>query len=151
MNTVTPDSTDQPDRKGMTFLRWTGLFTLAAGAVHAVQLVLIALITRLPIRRFGVIYLLFVWVAYDTGVLIYWSRFWPVRRLSIAFRFAVAMFASLNLYLGLILFGAYHLGLISKASALFEYGPYVVPGAAIPAVMSYLVGRQLTRGNDDRG
>ena len=143
MNAVVPTSARPSDPSTTTFLRWTGLFTITGAAILAVQLALIALATGLSLRRFGVIYLLLVWAAYDTGALFYWARFWPVRRFSVAFRFALAMFGSLTLFLGLIIFGTYDLGLISKASALFEYGPYVIPVALLTGVMSFFAWRHL--------
>lgn len=125
-----------------SFLRWTTTYVVGGAVCQAVFVALIALALKLPIQNLGLPYLLLVWCGYIGGVLIYRARQshgWPR---SPAIRFALAIFLFSNLYMGALVFSAYNINLLSRESALYDYGPYVLPGAALTSIVVYIMARR---------
>jgi hypothetical protein len=48
----------------------------------------------------------------------------------------------LNLYMGVLLFSAVKLGLLSSGDALSRYGPYVLPGSILGSIAVYVAARR---------
>ena len=57
-------------------------------------------------------------------------------------RFGLAIFGLLNLYMGALLVSAVKLAILSSASALNDYGPYILPGSALSSIVVYLMTRR---------
>src|SRR6185312_1847615 len=126
----------------MSFVKWTSIYFAGWAACQAVFLALVALILDVRIRSLGVPYLLLLWCGYVGAVLIYWARQSYERPKSGAIRFAVAIFGYLTLYMGILVFSAYRLHLLSLGAALYDYGPDIVPGAALGSIVVYVMARR---------
>ena len=126
----------------MSFVKWTSIYFAGWAACQAVFLALVALILDVRIRSLGVPYLLLLWCGYVGAVLIYWARQSYERPKFGAIRFAVAIFGYLTLYMGVLVFSAYRLRLLSLEAALYDYGPYILPGAALTSIVVYVMARR---------
>jgi hypothetical protein len=126
----------------MGFARWTLIFTLGWAVCQAAFLVLVALAAGLRFRTLGVPYLLLVWSGYVGGVLIWWAHLSYERPRSGAVRLATAIFFFMDLYMGALVFAAYYVHLLSQQGALFGYGPYILPTAALGFITVYIMTRR---------
>jgi len=125
-----------------SFWRWTVLFLVPYGIGHAILVVLVGLALSLRMQSLLLPYLLLLWCGFVSASLIYWARQSYERPKSGAIRFTVAIFLLLNLYMGILVFSAYWLHLLSQEAALLDYGPYILPGAAFASVAVYFMARQ---------
>src|SRR6185312_13745820 len=129
-----------------TFWRWTFLFLVPYGAGHAILVVLAGLALSLRIQSLLLPYLLLLWCGFVGASLIYWARQSYERPKSGAIRFAVAIFGYLTLYMGVLVFSAYRLHLLSPGAALYDYGPDIVPGATLGSIVVYVMARRRLEG-----
>jgi hypothetical protein len=132
-------------RAQFTFLRWNASFLASYGVVHAI-LVFIAWLA-LGINTGGRIWLLLFLPLLACGfvgsVLIYWSRQSYDRPKSGAIRLGLGILVFLNLYMGILLFSAVKLGVLSSGDALNGYGPYVLPSSILGSIAVYVVARRM--------
>lgn len=124
-----------------TFWRWTSLFLVSYGLGQAILIVLAGVALDLRIQRLLLPFLLLLWCGFIGASLTYWAR-QSYERPKCAIRFAVAIFLFLNLYMGVLVFSAYKVHLLSRDSALYDYGPYVLPGAALTSIVVYIMARR---------
>jgi len=128
-------------QKSFTFWKWTSLFLVSYGIIHAIFIVLAELALGVRIQRLLVPYLLLLWCGFVGASLIYWARQshgWPRAG---AIRFTLAIFFFLNLYMGVLVFSAYSLGLLTPDAALYGYAPYILPGAVLASIAVYFAAR----------
>jgi hypothetical protein len=57
-------------------------------------------------------------------------------------RLALALFFFLNGYMGVLVFSAFNLHLLSREAALYEYGPLILPVAALGSIAVYITARR---------
>ena len=125
-----------------TFWKWTLLFLIPYGLGHAILVVLVGLTLGLRIRSLLLPYVLLLWSGFVGASLIYWARQCYERPRSGAARFTIAIFFLLNLYMGVLVFSAYRVGLLTPEAALDGYGPYILPTAVIASVGVYFTARR---------
>jgi hypothetical protein len=124
-----------------TFWRWTSRFLVSYGIGHAILVVLVGLALSLPIRSLFLPYLLLFWCGFVGASLIYWACQSYERPKRGAARFTLAIFLLLNLYMGVLVFSACWLHLLSQEAALYDYGPYILPVASLASVAVYFMAR----------
>jgi hypothetical protein len=125
-----------------TFWRWTSLFLASYGVGNAILVVLVGLALGLRMRSLLLPYLLLLWCGFVGASLIYWARQSYERPRSGAIRFTLAIFFLLNLYMGVLVFSAYRLGLLTQEEALYGYAPYILPGAVVACIAVYFTARR---------
>jgi hypothetical protein len=125
-----------------SFWRWTFLSLASWGVCQAVLIFLAGLALNLSPRSLLLPYLLLLWCGFVGGTLIYWARQSYPRPRAGAIRFTFAIFVSLNLYMGALLFSAYRLRFLSQETALYDNGPYILPGAALASAAVYITARR---------
>lgn len=125
----------------MSFVGWTSIYVAGWAVAQAVFVAVIALVLNLRIQRLAVPYLLLVWCGYVGAVLLYWARHSYESPKSGAIRFAGAVFGYISLYMGVLVFSAYDLRLLSWPAALYDYGPYILPVAALTSTIAYIMAR----------
>ena len=125
-----------------TFWRWTSLFLLSWGVGQGILVVLEGLILSLRARSLLLPYLLLLGCGFVGAALIYWARRSYDQPRSGAIRFTLATFLLLNLYMGVLVFSAYRLRLLSREAALYDYGRYILPVAALASVGVYAMARR---------
>jgi len=125
-----------------TFWRWVSLFLIPYGVGHAILVLLVGIALGLRVRSLLLPYLLLLWCGFVGGSLIYWARQSYDRPRAGAARFTLAVFVLLNLYMGVLVFGACDVGLLSQQVAISGYAPYILPTAVIASVVGYPVVRR---------
>lgn len=125
----------------LEFWRWTTLFLVSYGIGHAILVGLFGLVLGLRQRSLLLPYLLLLCCGFVSASLIYWARRPYERPKSGAVRFSLAIFLLLDLYLGVFVFSACWLQFISQDTALFDYGLYILPTAALSSIAAYLTVR----------
>ena len=123
--------------------RWTLVFLAVWGGGQVLLVGSVALGLHLRMQTLLFPYLLLLWSGYIAAVLTYWARqVYPCAK-SYARRFAIALFGFLNLYLCVLVFSAYRIGLLPLDAAVHDYGPYILPVAMLASVAAYVTARQL--------
>jgi hypothetical protein len=125
-----------------TFWRWTSLFLASYGVGQGILVALAGLALSLRTRSLLLPYLLLLWCGFVGAPLIYWARQSYDRPKSGAMRFALAIFLFLNVYMGVLLFSAVKLAMLSTSSALSDYAPYILPTSALGSVAVYVMARR---------
>lgn len=125
-----------------TFWRWTSLFLVSYGIGQAVLVGAAALVLQLQTHSLLLPYFLLLWCGFVGASLIYWARQSYDRPPSGAIRFAFAIFLFLNLYLGVLLFSAVKLAVLSPGIALNGYAPYILPVSVLGSLAVYLMARR---------
>lgn len=125
-----------------SFWRWISLFLVSYGIGQAIFVALVGLALRRQAQNLFVSYILLLWCGFIGGCLIYWARQSYGRAKSGAIRFALAIFVLLDLYMGVLVYGAYILRLLTKEAAIDGYAPYILPVAVIASVLVYFMSRQ---------
>lgn len=120
-----------------TFWRWVSLFLLPYGVGHAILVLLVGLALGLRMRSLLLPYLLLLWCGFVGGSLIYWARQSYDRPRAGAARFTLAVFVLLNLYMGVLVFAACYVRLLSRQAAISGYAPYILPTAVIASIVGY--------------
>jgi hypothetical protein len=128
---------------GRSTLQFAGLWAI----LHAIEVALVGVALSVPVRKLLLPYLLLFWCGVFAAVLFYWARE-PVDQPPTAVapaRFAIALFTMLNMYEGALLVGAVAIGVLTKASALREWAPYIVPSSLVIAISMYFTARRRVR------
>lgn len=133
-----------PTRAQFTFLRWNASFLAAYGTAHAILVFLawLALGLNTGGRIWLLLYLPLLACGFVGSVLIYWSRQSYERPKSGAIRLGLGILVFLDLYMGVLLFAAVKLGVLSSGDALNRYGPYVLPGSILGSIAVYVAARR---------
>lgn len=124
------------------FWKWIALFLAPYGIGHAVLVFLVGSTLGFSIRSLLLPYLLLLGCGCVVGATIYWARQSYGEPKSGARRFALAIFFFLDLYLTALTFSALNLHLLSREAAIYDYGPYILPVAALASISVYFTARR---------
>lgn len=123
--------------------RWISIFFGGWAIFEGIFIALVGLTLKCPIRSLWRPYLLLLWCGLVGGPLIYRARHsHHATPKSGALRFALAIFAFLNLYMGALLLSAVSVGIMSNGSALYEYAPYILLTSILGSIAVYVMARQ---------
>ncbi len=131
-----------------SFVKWTTTYVVGWAACQLVFVAVITLALKLSVQSMILPYVLLAGCGYVGGCLIYWATQFRQASRSGPTRFAVAIFFFLTLYMGVLIFSTYKLNLISLASAVHDYAPYVLPGAALTSTVVYIMAQRRQSKND---
>ena len=124
------------------FWKWISLFLAPYGIGHAVLVFLVGSALGFAARSLLLPYLLLLGCGCVAGASIYWARQSYGEPKSGARRFTLAIFVFMGLYLTALTFSALRLHLLSREAALYEYGPYILPGATLSSIAVYFSARR---------
>lgn len=137
MNSLPQTNADQ-----RPFWRWIALFLVSYGIGQGILLAAAGLVLRRETHNLLICYGLLLWCGFIGACLIYWARQSYERPGSGAIRFGLAVFVVLDLYMGILVFGAYILRLLTKEEAIDGYAPYILPVALMASVLAYTMVRR---------
>jgi len=135
-------------RPPTTFVRWLLIFTGIWAGFYAILIGLVGFALGVAMRQLVFPWMVLAQCGLGVSVLIWWGRS-PIDKpltSSTIKRFSIAFGLAMELYLVAVLVSGVLLGLSSKEKAELQYGPYVLPSAALIGFLEYFVlSRRLRR------
>jgi hypothetical protein len=124
---------------------WTAVIFVGHAIGMAIFIGLAGLILGIPARRLLVPYTTLLYCGLVLSPLLYWARLSRERPKSCAIRFGIAMFLYLQVLMLALGFGTIRLGILSQATALNDYAPFMVPFSVLASILLYVVARQMLK------
>jgi hypothetical protein len=142
-------SNNQADR--VNFGIWTTAIFVGHAIGMAIFIGVAGVILSIPPRRLWVPYTTLLYCGLVLSPLLYWARLSRGRPKACAIRFGIAMFLYLQVLVLALGFDTIRLGILSQATALNVYAPFMVPFCLLASVLLYVVARQMLKGGPQSG
>lgn len=122
---------------------WTSIIFVGHAIGMAIFIALAGLVLNIPAHRLLVPYTTLLYCGLVLSPLLYWARLSRERPRSCALRFGIAMFLYLQVLMLALGFSTIRLGILSRATALNDYAPFMVPFSMLVSALLYIVALQM--------